>query len=56
MSDSYAKYKEDCQEYSHLCRLLKEDERQEMYTHFEELKKDLRIIWKDYRYQLKEDK
>jgi len=55
MSDSYNKYKEDCQEYQSLCNLLNEDEQSKnMYDHFEKLKKDPRIVWKDYRYQLKD--
>jgi hypothetical protein len=54
MSDSYTKYKEDCEEYEYLCKLLNENEQRDMYDHFEKLKKDPRIIWKDYRYQLKD--
>jgi len=56
MSDSYNKYKEDYADYVYLCKLLNEDERpKNMYDHFEELKKNSRIIWKDYRYQLKDN-
>jgi hypothetical protein len=54
MSDSYTKYKEDCEEYEYLCKLLNENEQRDMYDHFAKLKKDPRIIWKDYRYQLKD--
>jgi len=54
MSDSYAKYKEDLAEYTHLCKLLNENEQQDMYTHLRQLKQDPRTIWKDYHYQLKQ--
>ena len=54
MSDSYAKYKEDLATYQYLCRLLNEKQLAEGWLeHFYSLKQDIRIEWKDYRYQLK---
>ena len=56
MSDSYGKYKEELQEYKRLCKLLKEKEDiNNLYDHLEKLKKNPKIIYKDYKYQLKEE-
>ena len=55
MSDSYSKYCEDKEEYTYLCKLLKVDKRDDWFDHFIELKHDDRIVWKDYRYQLKSE-
>ena len=56
MSCLYSKIKEDEQDYRNICKLLNEEIKDNFYEHFYKLKNDKRIVWKDYRYQLKESK
>lgn len=59
MSNLESKYCEELSEYIYLCNLLNETVARDKYgetidyEHFESLKRNPKIEWRDYRYQLK---
>lgn len=62
MGSLESKYYEELADYRQLCKLLKEPIAKDKYgdtidyKHFESLKRNPKIEWRNYKYQLKEEK
>ena len=55
MGDSMSAYYEDISDYNILCKLVNEQPRDDMYQHLGELKKDNRIVYRNYTYILRDN-